>query len=175
VPALIEVLDANPPDGNLHLAALVALGAIGDPAASETLLEYLPRWPRRRMAVGIRDPGRIPDLLRLLDDGIGVAAAALAGMDDPRAVSRLERAYAAREWGALCQSYSFFVAKGTPGSENVLIEALNRCGMDDMGNDFFGSGHPKLREAAVRRSRFYSNVSPPVASQNGPRWGSSPR
>jgi hypothetical protein len=43
----------------------------------------------------------------------------------------------------------FFILRGEPGSEDALIEALNKSGDDNMAEDFLNSGNQKLHDAAM--------------------------
>ena len=51
-------------------------------------------------------------------------------------------------------AFDFFIERGEPGSEDALIEALNKYGGNDGGLDmalyFLDSGNPKLEDAALK-------------------------
>jgi hypothetical protein len=54
----------------------------------------------------------------------------------------------ARDLEIVGGAYSFFVRRGEVGTEELLIEALNKHANVDMVTAFYNCGNEKLREAA---------------------------
>jgi HEAT repeat protein len=95
-----------------------------------------------------------------------------ANNHEPRAVNALLNALRERNMDVIAGAHVFFMARGEPGSENVLIEALNKSGGLLMAEAFLNCGNPKLenggREWAQRHG--YQIKSGPA---NAVRWGGS--
>jgi HEAT repeat protein len=140
---LIAALDDK--DLDVRRAAVFALGQINDPSAFDPLI------------VGLKDN----DIYIRLS-----AAQAMGKIKDPRAVNALLAAWKQHDMAVIAGADSFFIERGEPNSEDILIEALNdkalynieglslRMEIDDksvpkiMAEDFLNCGNPKLVEAA---------------------------
>jgi len=114
-------------DADVRGIAAVALGNIGDASAVEPLI------------------------LAFKDRDLSVkrsVSEALAEIKDDRAVSVLDAAI--HEKGSaqiVCVVYAFFIRRGIPGTEDVLIKSLNDHGDPGMAEDFLNCGNSKLAEA----------------------------
>jgi HEAT repeat protein len=67
---------------------------------------------------------------------------------NPGATSTLVAALHRRDYDLIARFSLFFIMLGKPGSEDVLIEALNTRGGSEMTLFFLNSGNPKLDRAA---------------------------
>ncbi len=158
-----------------------ALVNIGGPSV-EPLMKMLKddSWRARRRAVRtlgkIKDPRAIEPLVALMktDDDCYVrkyAARAIGEINDPRINGILIPALKKKDWEVLEGAYRFYVRRGDPGSEAVLIETLNKYWNKMMVIDFLNSGNPQLREAAADcvKKRGYSTTS--TVDWIVPKWG----
>jgi len=78
-----------------------------------------------------------------------IEAEALSRIKDPRAVGALVAALRERDMEVISAVYEFFVARAEPGSEDILIEALDGSGDTTMAEVFWECGNPKLQSAAA--------------------------
>jgi hypothetical protein len=58
-------------------------------------------------------------------------------------------AWKQHDLAAIAGAYTIFIKLGEPGSEDLLIEALNQFGGPEMAGDFLNCGDSKLKSAAV--------------------------
>ena len=68
----------------------------------------------------------------------------------------------------------FFVQRGDPGTEDALIDALNRSGDTDMAQDLLNSGNTKLHDAAnnwAAANHYEVNYMP---GRKATSWGGKP-
>jgi len=111
----------------------------------------------------------------LKDDKIGVrrnAAKALGEIEDPRVVEPLCDALKHKDLAVVAGAHEFFIRRGEPGTENILIRALNKYGNYNTAQAFVNSGNAKLKRAAKKwlKNNLFTNLS--LSSGNGePRWG----
>ena len=72
-------------------------------------------------------------------------------------------------------AYSFFIRKSISGSEDLLIQALNRYGTRIlwMAQDFQDCGHPPLVNAVKKWAAENSYRIDPSSGHSGPKWVTS--
>jgi len=180
VEPLIVILKKDK-DRSVRWSAEDALVNIGNPAV-EPLIKMLndDSWRVRRRAVRtlgkIRDPRAIEPLVASMktDDDCYVrksAAKAIGEINDPRAGEILIPALKSRNLEVVEGAYRFFIRRGQPGSEPVLIESLNKNWNKTMVVDFLNSGNRQLEEAAAdcAKKRGYSLTS--TVDWVVPKWG----
>ena len=95
---------------------------------------------------------------------------------DPRALSALLTVLEKRDIDVIFGEYDFFIRLGKPGSEDSLIEALNKQGDKDMAQMFLFSGNSAL-EFAGRKWAVAHNIAVvnDYMTHRQPTWGSSKR
>jgi len=147
VPPLIATLKDNTPPAKAP-AELDANG-VPLPHASEgaSLRQYSAK------ALGeIKDSRADQPLIDALKDSDGnvrlAAARALGEMDDTQSVTFLLSALSGHNTEVIAGAFRFFIQRGVPGSEDALIEALNKSGDQYMAEDMINSGNAKLHDAA---------------------------
>ncbi len=168
-------------DSGVRWSAEDALVNIGGPAV-EPLIKMLKEdsWRVRRRAVRtlgkIKDPRAIEPLIALMkaDGDCYVrksAARAIGEINDPRANEILIPALKNKDWEVIEGAYRFYIRRGEPGSEAVLIEALNKFWNKTMVIDFLNSGNRQLGEAAAdcAKKRGYSATA--TVDWIVPKWG----
>ena len=57
--------------------------------------------------------------------------------------------FAARNLDVIADASTFFIKKGKSGSEDVLIQALNKTGHSSLAQDMLNCGNAKLHDAAT--------------------------
>jgi HEAT repeat protein len=182
-------------DSRVRSDSARALGSIGRPAV-ELLISALQDadWRVRSGAAwalaSIKDARAVEPLIAALknpaSDTRTEVAEALGQFNDPRAVSTLLAALRARDTAVIAGAAYFFIGRGEPGSEDALIEALDKLGnnVDDstknMAQGFLNSGNSKLEQAArtwaARNSIPIMTTLPGIASGSrgrGVEWGSN--
>jgi len=180
VATLIVILKKDK-DWSVRWSAEDALVSIGAPAV-EPLIKMLKddSWRVRRRAVRtlakIRDPRAIEPLVASMkaDDDNYVrksAAGAIGEINDPRAGEILIPALKNRDWEVIEGAYCFFIRRGEPGSEAVLIETLNRTWNKRMVVDFLNSDNRQLEEAAADCAKKRSYSIPSAVDWVVPKWG----
>lgn len=158
-------------------AAVRGLAASGDPRAIGPLIEYMRSGPFGRDSVpyALRrfGPLAVPGLIALFQDENEMtrtlAAQTLMSTDDSKAKTALIAALKKRNLAVLAGGYSFYVALGQPGSEEVLAEALEQRGDQRMAEYFLNCGNFKLEEAArAWAARHYPQMR---QTMSGVTWG----
>ena len=180
VGSLIMILKKDK-DRSVRWSAEDALVNIGAPAV-ESLVKLLDdeSWRVRRRAVRtlakIKDPRAIEPLTASMktDEDCYVrkcAARAIGEINDPRAGEILAPALMNRNLEVIEGAYRFFIRRGEPGSEAVLIESLNKNWNKTMVVDFLHSGNRQLEGAAADcvKKRGYSM--PSTVDWAVPNWG----
>jgi len=123
----------------------------------------------------MKDPRAIGPLIAMLDDqNTSVrwwAARGLEDSTDPRAVSALTARLRSHDLLVVEADASFFIRRAVPGSEEVLIEALNKRGNGGLAETLLNSGNGKLENAAFAWTRAHDLMVLP-SSGGGVRWGS---
>ncbi len=180
VESLILVLKKDK-DRNVRWSAEDALVSIGAPSV-EPLIKMLndDSWRVRRRAVRtlgkIRDARAIEPLLASMktDQDCYVrkyAAKAIGELNDPRVGEILIPSLKDRNLEIVEGAYRFFIRRGEPGSEAVLIESMNKNWNKTMVLDFLKCGNRQLEEAATdcAKRRGYSILVP--VDWTVPKWG----
>jgi len=158
VSAIVEAM--LPRLGEPNLAAEGVLAAVGKPAA-DRLVEIV-----RRPYLSVGGAER---------HAWQYAGATLAEMwsRNPASVASVVAALARRDYATIAMLDVFFVQLGKPGSEDVLIAALNAKGETGMALDFIMSGNPKLAAAARAWAASHGYVY--SGSGTTGMWGSARR
>jgi len=163
---------------------ILALGRIGDARAVEPLVAMLKEKEPSAVhsaakALGMIGEPAVEPLIDALANGNalaqGYAAEALGEINDARAVEALIAALKDGNTNIIAGAYRFFIRKGIPGTENVLIRVLNSYGDKEMALDFLNCGNSKLEQPArtwARRNDYIITTSSENAKADHPRWGS---
>ena len=100
------------------------------------------------------------------------AAEAIVQIDASRVDSILVSSLSGKDLAVVAGAHAFFIRRGTPGSEHVLIEALQSYGGMEMATNFLNSGNRTLRESAERwASNHDLKVNELMGDKSRPRWG----
>ncbi len=186
VEALIAAIEIEDVRFETHAqkALREALGEIGD-AAVEPLIAALQdedpqvRWVAASALGEIRDARAVEPLIAALQDEDSdvrkMTARALGEIGDARAVEPLLAASRNGDLEVVAAAYRFFIARGEPGTESTLIDALNAHGTRPMAETFLKCGLSQLEEAAREwaSSHGYEIIS--IAGPGGGgglQWGS---
>lgn len=158
IPQLINLLD----DHGISWRASKILQQIGKPAAPALgqTLKHESKEMRLMAAMTLRDMEEKDEDIFLIilseidnspDEDRAWAAYALRNSTSQRVRMVLLESLNNREIDVICGAYSFFIRLGKPGSEDILIEALETmvCGDAEMATAFLNSGNEKLRKAAL--------------------------
>ena len=142
-------------DANVRQRAAEALGEIKDPRAVEPLIAALKdadMYVRR------------------------LAAEALGKIKDPRAVHVLLAGLRERDLAVIAGAYGVFIERAEPGSEDVLIQALNAHGSEEMAEVYLNCGNLALGGAAhkwAHKRRYEVETRDSLGwGPVGVRWGS---
>jgi HEAT repeat protein len=153
-PLIAALKDADPV---VRAGAARTLGEIKDPRVVEPLVAALrdPGWAVRHMAaqaLGKMGALAIEPVMAALGDAHWWvrkgAAEALGESNDPRAVAALLAGWRAHDLVVIAGGCRFFIRKGEPGSEDVLVRALNAHGDVSMAQYYLNSANSKLEKAA---------------------------
>jgi HEAT repeat protein len=182
VEPLIEALQVK----DLQFHAARSLGEIKDPRAVEPLIAALKNndsefREQAAQSLGLlKDPRAVEPLIAILKDPAhkdtdshfrNTAADALGLIGSPEAVNFLLTALREHNTEIIAGADSFFIRRGEPGSEDALIEALNKSGDHYMAADFLNSGNEKLHGAAedwASRNNYETTYMPGSGSAS---WG----
>jgi len=74
-------------------------------------------------------------------------AAALAEIESPGAERALVDVLRRRNWLVIAAAHRLFLRRGETGSDDLLIEALNREGNSTMADAFLNCGNARLADA----------------------------
>jgi hypothetical protein len=164
----------------VRLAAEHALVSIGS-ASTEALIQVLKDktcFPRRRAARAleqIKDPCSTEALMKASREDADCcvrrfAARALGEIKDPIAARFLDNEVTKRDVEVIIGAYKYYIRKGEPGTEPVLIQAMQKCSYDkNMVLDFASCGNDQLKQAAEKIAKEEGYPLP--ADWSGPRWG----
>lgn len=181
VDPLIAILKKDK-DWDVRASAEDALVNIGAPAVQPlTIMLKDNAWRVRRRAVRtlgkIKDPRALEPLAAAMttDHDCFVrkySARALGEINNPRAAEILVAALKNKNLDVVEGAYRFFIRRGEPGSEIILIETLNRGSWNrTMVMEFLNCGNSQLKEAASgcakKRSFSITSTLDPMA----PKWG----
>jgi HEAT repeat protein len=181
IPYLIELLDRE--DFDDRVGVIEVLGEIGDPAALPTLLSMLEEEDVKIRTAAVvalgnfDDPAVFEALVELLEDDAPVLQKAAA-----KTLCNLSEATLAPLFDALwsldlemvAKTYRFFIAWGEPGSEGIMIMALNDYGNKSMALAFLNSGNEALEAAGKTwaNAHGYNVVTMPSVGGSSGGWGS---
>lgn len=182
---LISLLKSTE-DADRRQAVETALIRYG-PGATDTLFKVMgeEEFALTRQAIayalkGMDDAGVNARLVKGIEDGNRrvreSCAMGLEVMDTPEANTALDAALTARRYDIIAMVPAYYIGKGTPGSEPVLIEAMNREGGMFTAGYLLNTGNATLVHAA---RRWAANngfvVSRSSHAQASVAWGSSQR
>jgi HEAT repeat protein len=75
-----------------------------------------------------------------------------------------------RDMAIIGAAYGFFITQSQPGTESILIRALNEHGDPEMAEHFLNCGNSKLRSAATRWANIHNYQFIHSSSSGGPIW-----
>jgi len=166
---------------DVRLSAEDALVKIGAPAVeplTQLLMEEKSCFVRRRSVramKGMKDPCVAEGLVKAAATDADCcvrrfAARALADINDPRAAEFLNEAMTRKSLEIISAAYPYYIRKGLPGTEDILVEALKECSYNKkMVLDFAGCRNEKLKQAADEIAKKWGYR---IASDRpGPKWG----
>lgn len=162
VPALIAALKDK--DLDVCKSAAAALGLIRDPRGDPPLIAIL-------AVPFVADPDMDPNLIAGEQNLRAAAAASLGEINDPQAVSYLLAALHGHNDDVIAEAYEFYLRRGDPGTEDALIEALDKAGDRSMAEEFINSGNQKLHDAGADwavTNNFEIDYEP---GSSGAAWG----
>ncbi len=182
VEPLIRAL-ATDKDWAVRWAVEESLVKIGNPAVRplKALLDDKDWRIRRRVTrvlAEIRDPDSVELLIRILknDRDCCVRKFAARGLGEAKHLRAAETLLASLEnrmLDVIAGAYRFFIRKGDTGTEEILIEALNKNYNKSMAADYLNCGNLRLREAAHDCAKLHGYSLTPTPDWKGPRWGES--
>jgi len=180
VSSLVSVLRTDK-KWEVRLAAEDSLVKIGSPSA-EALLKVIREeqtcMPRRRAAralTEIHDPCSAETLMKASAEDPDCcvrkfAARALGEINDPKAAKYLDAAMKRKNLEIVSGAYRYYIRKGEHGTEDFLVEAMQKCFYDKtMVLDFVGCENEKLKQAAEKIATDHGYALTPDWS--GPKWG----
>jgi hypothetical protein len=99
-------------------------------------------------------------------------ALAFSRIKDTIVENALMDALGKKDLSVIAWAYLFFIRKGKTGTEDLLIQALDKYGYDMMASDYQNCGNAKLQEAAKRWSEKHSRPlpKPMLGISMGPSW-----
>lgn len=160
------------------------LGEMGDPGAIPALLTLLrdeDEKIRRHVVIAlanIDDPSVIDPLVTALADSereVRETTAYHLNRMDARTLSPLLEAIPTGDVQTVAKAYLFYLVRGEPGSEAVLVEALRVYGTEEMCVDYLNSGHEPLEQAAKKWAQDNGYLISGLPSFDAPpRWSSGP-
>ena len=101
------------------------------------------------------------------------AAQILIEMNDIRSTQPFLAALKDGNVAVIAGAYRFIIENGEPGSEDILIKALNTYGDEIMAEDFLNCGNQKLDEAGTKWAKDHKYTITYGGFGNGPEWGIS--
>jgi len=181
--AVIPLVTALKKDANwdVRLSAEDALVKIGSPSV-EPLVQLLKEekscFVRRRSVRAvkeIKDPCAAEGLVKAAATDADCcvrrfAARGLADINDPKASEFLDEEMMKKNLEIISGGYPYYIRRGVPGSEDILVEALKECFYNKkMVSDFACCGNEKLKQGAdeIAKKRGYAIPS----DWSGPKWG----
>jgi len=180
VSPLVSVLRTDK-NWEVRLAAEDSLVKIGSPSV-EPLLQVIREEqtcnPRRRAVRALKeinDPCAAETLMKASAEDPDCcvrkfAARALGEINDPKTAKYLDDAVKRKNLEIISGAYRYYVRKGEPGTEDVLVEAMQKYRYDKtMILDFVSCENEKLKQAAekIATERGYALTS----DWSGPKWG----
>ncbi|MGZ5441354.1 MAG: HEAT repeat domain-containing protein [Thermoanaerobaculia bacterium] len=191
VPALIRHLGDDGGENTSYHSTLGAALADAGPAAVGPVLEAA-KNPKEKIRSGAlmalnasKDERATPAILAMLRDPSADIRHTAGWMvwfrKDPRIDSYLAEAMKKKDLQVVEAAIAYYVSKGLPGSEPVLIEVLNRTGQDESMIDttvaglLLNSGNETLEKAARKwaEKRGMSVQKEEQDSTIHPQWGAA--
>ena len=172
-------------DSIIDSAAQRYLSASKDPRALAALVEALRHPNPHESPSGFSDASALSEagapavdpLSALLHDADGTirvnAARALEPINDPRVRALLLAALHERNVAVLAGAYTFYLDLGEPGTEDLVIEALNQFGDEYMSSFMLNCGNVRLEDAARAWSLATYHVPANPFVVGGVLWGRS--
>lgn len=168
VPSLLRLLRRTQweayANAGLRRSAIWALGRIGDDRAVEPLIGML------------EDPSEDMEEMICGEEQLTwrLISGALADIGSDKAIGYLTKSLRQGNTGAICGAYRYFIGKGTPGSEAVLVAAMSAYGDHQMACYYVLSGNKRLEEAAQVWSKKNRRQIEPNSyiREHAVRWGS---
>ena len=100
----------------------------------------------------------------------------LIAEEDPEAITPLTAALEKPDYELITDIYNFYIQLGKPGSERVLVEALNRQDYDQEGTvialAYYGSDNKRLVAGARAWAADHGASFTGSPGAIGPKWGS---
>lgn len=156
------------------------LGELGDPGAITALVALLGdenEKIRKSVVIALADidhPRVVEPLVGALGDNerdIRETAAYRLNVVDERNLEPLLEGLRKRDPLIVSKAYLFFLVRGEPGSEEILVEAIRRYGTKEMAVDYLNSGHEPLEEAAKAWAQNNGYIITGLPSfEDPPRW-----
>lgn len=168
-------------DSYVRGQAAEALGEIKDTRAVDSLIttlkdeDYLYVRQEAVKALGkIKDSRAVQTLINALNDEYPdvreEAVKALIEIGNP-AIGPLDHAIKGNNLRVVADAYYFFICIGEPGTETMLVEALQKYGTKRMAIDFINCGNIQLKEAAYKWSESHSyKIKESTDVSKGPKW-----
>jgi HEAT repeat protein len=94
----------------------------------------------------------------------------------PHGIEPLIASLKNKELEIIAAAYTFFIRRGEPGTETLLIDALNKHGNFTMANAFIRSGNNQLKEAGQKWIKVHPQhglVIDILDEKYNPKWGSA--
>jgi hypothetical protein len=127
------------------------MGRLGAPMPVETEIHVLAMIGKpavaQLMALRRKDYGSLPPAQQKIWSNADYALSDIAKVN-PAAASELLGALSRKDYSLIAEFHMVFIMLGKPGSETVLIGALNSSGDSLMALDFLNSGNRQLTQAA---------------------------
>ncbi|MHB0999550.1 MAG: HEAT repeat domain-containing protein [Armatimonadota bacterium] len=135
-----------------------------------------PLEPKGLKYTGKLDPKIEKSLVKALTDKDAEvrfnAARAIENFSDPGIIDALMEALKRSDVAVVGGAHRFFIARGIPESEPLLIKALEFRNTAGLAGDMLGSGNPRLEEAAREWERSPKATQHPIfPGKNAPKWG----
>ncbi|HEV2486266.1 MAG TPA: HEAT repeat domain-containing protein [Terracidiphilus sp.] len=150
-PRAVEPLIATLKDNTPPPKGPVELDANGFPLPHPEEGEGLREQSARALGE-IEDPRADGPLIAAMRDSDArvhqIAAHALGEINDPQAVNFLSTALREHNTEVIAGASDFYIRRGDPGTEDALIDALNKSGDTDMAEELLNSGNTRLHDAA---------------------------
>jgi HEAT repeat protein len=167
-------------DDDVRRAILVALGNIGDAKVVDSLVASLRDksivvvWGAQTAlkTMGKSVVPQLVDALKDPDSGFREnVARLLAFVEDSRAADALMSAWKAGDLAAIAGGAGFFVARGEPGTEKTLLQALEVTGSPQAAAVLLNSGNPYFDGPVRNWARIHGyEITQSVGATI--RWGS---
>jgi HEAT repeat protein len=182
----VEPLMAALQDEYIGVRSLAAgaLGKIGEDRAVEALIAALQdeRWPVRGSVAsalgkigGSQATEALIVILKNRNENDSVRGSAIYGLAEigESAYEPLFAVLDARDLSFIADHYELFIKMGYPGSEDLLIQVLDKYGDVEMAGVFLNCGNSHLEEAACQwaTEHGYQVTTTWSPGGSGPRWG----